>query len=173
MSSIATKRLNKELKELLDPEKGPPVGIKVLNTDDLKVWTLSIEVLGESVYQGEIFVLRFTFTDRYPMESPEVVFVVNEEYQAPIHPHVYSNGHICASILGSEWSPVLNTSSLISLYTGSMGKSDAEEGKASEVAAWMWRQPDYQSQRPVDNDRYVRSAPLSPKQTRFHYDDDT
>ncbi|ELU43272.1 ubiquitin-conjugating enzyme domain-containing protein [Rhizoctonia solani AG-1 IA] len=159
MSSIATKRLNKELKELLDPEKGPPVGIKVLNTDDLKVWVSKCHPRRERI------------SDRYPMESPEVVFVVNEEYQAPIHPHVYSNGHICASILGSEWSPVLNTSSLISLYTGSMGKSDAEEGKASEVAAWMWRQPDYQSQRPVDNDRYVRSAPLSPKQTRFHYDE--
>ncbi|EUC65495.1 ubiquitin-conjugating enzyme E2 W [Rhizoctonia solani AG-3 Rhs1AP] len=112
MSSIATKRLSKEIKELLDPEKGPPVGIKVLNADDLKIWTLSIEVLGESVYQGEVFALRFTFTDRYPMESPEVVFMVNEEYQAPIHPHVYSNGHICASILGSEWSPVLNTASV-------------------------------------------------------------
>jgi hypothetical protein len=44
--------------------------------------------------QGEIFALRFTFTDRYPMESPEVVFVVNEEFQAPLHPHVYSNGHV-------------------------------------------------------------------------------
>ncbi|QRV91586.1 ubiquitin-conjugating enzyme [Ceratobasidium sp. AG-Ba] len=75
MSSIATKRLNKELKELLDPEKGPPTGIRLINTDDLKTWILSIEVLGESVYESEIFALRFTFTDRYPMESPEVVFV--------------------------------------------------------------------------------------------------
>ncbi|KAG9119612.1 hypothetical protein FRC07_005293 [Ceratobasidium sp. 392] len=122
MSSIATKRLNKELKELLDPEKGPPVGIQVVNTDNLKTWVLTIEVLGESVYQkqGEVFALRFTFTDRYPMESPEVVFVVNEEFQAPLHPHVYSNGH--------------------------------------------------KKERPADNDRYVRTAPLSPKQTRFHYD---
>jgi hypothetical protein len=28
------------------------------------------------------------------MESPEVVFVVSEEFQAPLHPHVYSNGHV-------------------------------------------------------------------------------
>ncbi|CUA73737.1 ubiquitin-conjugating enzyme E2 W [Rhizoctonia solani] len=154
MSSIATKRLSKEIKELLDPEKGPPVGIKVLNADDLKIWTLSIEVLGESVYQGEVFVLRFTFTDRYPMESPEVVFLVNEEYQAPIHPHVYSNGHICASILGSEWSPVLNTASVCITLQSMLASCKKKE-------------------RPIDNDRYVRSAPLSPKQTRFHYDDDT
>jgi hypothetical protein len=48
MSSIATKRLNKELKELLDPEKGPPVGIKVINTDDLKVWVSGYQLDDDS-----------------------------------------------------------------------------------------------------------------------------
>lgn len=43
MSSIATKRLSKEIKELLDPEKGPPVGIKVLNANDLKIWVSGCE----------------------------------------------------------------------------------------------------------------------------------
>jgi hypothetical protein len=47
MSSIAVKRLTKELKELLDPEKGPPAGIKLLNTDDLKVWVSEYDIQGE------------------------------------------------------------------------------------------------------------------------------
>ena len=46
------------------------------------------------------------------IESPEVVFLVNEQWKAPVHPHVYTNGHICASILGNEWSPVLNVESV-------------------------------------------------------------
>ncbi|KAG8736898.1 hypothetical protein FRC10_008769 [Ceratobasidium sp. 414] len=156
MSSIATKRLNKEIKELLDPEKGPPAGIRVINTDNLKTW-------------GEIFALRFTFTDRYPMESPEVVFVVNEEFKAPLHPHVYSNGHICASILGNEWSPVLNTSAVCITLQSMLASCKKKERSVafttdSCIASFC------ASHRPADNDRYVRSAPLSPKQTRFHYD---
>ncbi len=35
--------------------------------------------------------LRVKFGDNYPLEPPEVVFLP----PAPIHPHIYSNGHIC------------------------------------------------------------------------------
>lgn len=51
---------------------------------------LSIELLGESVYQGERFLLRFRFDSSYPMDAPEVVFVTSDGYIAPEHPHVYS-----------------------------------------------------------------------------------
>lgn len=59
------------------------------------------------------------FPERYPIECPivcltpfrpsawmisliecQVTFVADEQYQPPLHPHVYSNGHICASIFG-------------------------------------------------------------------------
>ena len=36
--------------------------------------------------------LQVHFTERYPLEPPEVVFVPPH---TPVHPHVYSNGHIC------------------------------------------------------------------------------
>ena len=39
--------------------------------------------------------LQFKFPDRYPLESPEVVFLP----EAPVHPHIYSNGHVCLDIL--------------------------------------------------------------------------
>ena len=48
-----------------------------------------------SAVRPQVFTLRFRFSDKYPMESPEVVFTG----VPPEHPHIYSNGHICLSIL--------------------------------------------------------------------------
>ena len=64
------------------------------------------------------------------------------------------NGHICMSLLGTGWSPVLNVESLcISIQ--------------SMLASCK------KKQRPPGNDAYVRRAPLSPKDTRWAYEDDT
>ncbi|KAF9229762.1 UBC-like protein [Gyrodon lividus] len=152
MASISARRLRKELNEI--HAEGCPCGIKLLNADNFETWFFSIEVLGESLYQGEVFKLMFRFDANYPISSPAVQFVVDQNTQAPIHPHVYSNGHICASILGTEWSPVLSVSAICVTLQSMLASCKAKE-------------------QPVDNDRYVRTAPDNPKKTRFQYDDDT
>jgi len=152
MTSIASRRLRKELVEI--NTEGCPVGINLLKADDFETWLFSIEVKGESLYQDEVFTLKFRFDAQYPISSPAVQFVVEPQKQAPIHPHVYSNGHICASILGNEWSPVLSVVAVCVTLQSMLASCKKKE-------------------RPPDNDRYVRYAPDNPKKTRFHYDDDT
>ncbi|KAH8120704.1 UBC-like protein [Phellopilus nigrolimitatus] len=148
MSGISTRRLQKELKEI---HNDCPQGIKLVKADDFETWILSLEVLGESLYVGETFMLRFRFDTQYPISSPSVTFVVDQQHQAPLHPHVYSNGHICANILGDGWSPVLSVTSVCISLQSMLASCQKKE-------------------RPEGNDRYVMFAPDDPKKSRFMYD---
>ncbi|KAG8989691.1 hypothetical protein FRB94_004163 [Tulasnella sp. JGI-2019a] len=154
MANIAVKRLGKELMELNGAKTDPPAGITLLSGDNFKEWRLGLEVLGESLYKGEKFALVFKFGNRYPIEAPAVMFIVDDVYHAPLHPHVYSNGMICASILGNEWSPVLNVAA-VCITLQSMLASCKEKTL------------------PEDNDSFVRTAPSDPRKVRFVYHDDT
>ncbi|CAD6577250.1 MAG: hypothetical protein CYPHOPRED_000201 [Cyphobasidiales sp. Tagirdzhanova-0007] len=97
--SLSARRLAKELSGL--KEAGCPAGCALVKAEDLETWFISIELLGESVFQGERYLLRFRFDGGYPMEAPEVIFMVTDGWKAPEHPHVYSNGHICMSLLAA------------------------------------------------------------------------
>ena len=90
MSKINSKRLFKELKDF---SENPPSGIKLISHDELNRWLVELTV-PDSIY-SEIFHLQFTFSQDYPLDSPQVIFINT----IPCHPHVYSNGHICLSIL--------------------------------------------------------------------------
>uniref|UniRef100_A0A8H7YAK3 UBC core domain-containing protein n=2 Tax=Psilocybe cubensis TaxID=181762 RepID=A0A8H7YAK3_PSICU len=152
MASISSRRLAKELREI--QSEGCPVGITLVEANDFTKWIFTIQVMGESLYEGEVYTLQFRFDPQYPISSPAVQFVVGEGKESPIHPHVYSNGHICASILGNEWSPVLSVIAVCVTLQSMLASCKKKE-------------------RPVDNDRYVKNAPENPKKTVFHYDDDT
>ena len=114
------------------------------------VWQISFIGAPGTVYEGEPYTLRLRFTDDYPMDSPEVVFLT----PAPAHHHVYSNGHICLNILADDWSPALTAKSIV-LSILSMMSSATEKGL------------------PPDNDIYTAGARKNPKNTRFVFHDDT
>lgn len=102
-------------KELLALQQEPVPGVTLKSGPEDGSGEKSVDIVmgikgaDGTVYQGEEFELRFRINDRYPFESPEVTFQGNN---IPLHPHIYSNGHICLSILGNDWSPALTIQSV-------------------------------------------------------------
>ncbi|KAK9768388.1 hypothetical protein K7432_001048 [Basidiobolus ranarum] len=143
--ALYSRRLMKELKELT---LAPPSGLKILEANDLNRWVLILEGASGTLYEGETFNLEFRFSTSYPIEAPEVIFTGN----IPVHPHVYSNGHICINILYTHWTPA-QTVATVCLSLQSMLSSCKKK------------------ERPPDNDGYVVRA-KSPKKTRWCFHDD-
>lgn len=77
----------------------------------------------------------------------------------PVHPHIYSNGHICLDILydsrNGGWSPAL-TVSKVALSLRSMLASNSD-----------LRRP------PGDLDYCARVGNRGPKETRWEFEDET
>ena len=145
------KRLNKELLELA---KQPIEGI-IFDPDristNLHKWRIGVNGAAETLYHGEVFELQFTFGNKYPFESPQVIFVGDH---IPIHPHVYTNGHICLSILTDDWTPAMSVAS-VCLSVLSMLSSCKEK------------------KQPPDNNMYVRTAGNNPNKTKWWFHDDS
>lgn len=145
------KRLQKELQALL---KDPPSGVKVDAQSiyrNLSEWIVDLDGAPGTLFEGEKFQLAFKFGSRYPFDSPQVMFIGGN---IPLHPHVYSNGHICLSILTDDWSPALSVQS-VCLSVVSMLSSCKEK------------------KRPPDDSFYVKTCSKNPKKTRWWYHDDT
>lgn len=149
-----TQRLQKELTNFLkDPIPGMSIDNDNNNLDEnLTVWIISLVGARGSLYEGEHYKLKFKFPARYPFESPSVMFIGKN---VPIHPHIYSNGHICLSILSDEWSPALSVQSVCLSIVSMMSSCKHKQA-------------------PPDNDRYIVSCkdPNDPKKTKWMYHDD-
>ncbi|XP_054809227.1 probable ubiquitin-conjugating enzyme E2 16 isoform X2 [Prosopis cineraria] len=88
LSKIACNRLQKELVEW---QVNPPTGFKHRVTDNLQRWVVEVTGAPGTLYANETYQLQVDFPEHYPMEAPQVIFL----HPAPLHPHIYSNGHIC------------------------------------------------------------------------------
>ncbi|XP_028406367.1 ubiquitin-conjugating enzyme E2 W-like [Dendronephthya gigantea] len=144
------RRLHRELQQLT-LNALPGIGVNDDTSTSLETWIVNLQGAAGTLYEGETFKLQFKFPAKYPFDSPQVIFVGSE---IPIHPHIYSNGHICLSILTDDWSPALSVQS-VCLSVLSM-LSSCKEKKL-----------------PPDNEFYVKTCSKNPKKTRWWYHDDT
>ncbi|KAJ2845282.1 hypothetical protein GGI22_006606, partial [Coemansia erecta] len=146
-TALSTKRLMHELSQMTKSPHGSHM--RLVSCEKMDLWSIDIVGAEGTLYAGEVFTLRFSFPADYPLESPEVVFVGKS---VPVHPHVYSNGHICLSILYQQWSPAL-TVEAVCLSILSMLSSCT------------------QKERPKRDEIYVRRArQSSPKKTVWRFD---
>ncbi|KJP85151.1 hypothetical protein AK88_05216 [Plasmodium fragile] len=146
LGGLSKRRLEKERLELLNENENT---IKLIQEYSDK-WIIQIKGAENTLYSNETFKMQFKFTEKYPIESPEVIFIG----EPPIHPHIYSNGHICLSILYDHWSPVLSVNS-ICLSIISMLSSCTKKRK------------------PIDDMLYCSAGPkVSPKNMRWMFHDD-
>lgn len=141
--------MQKELNNFIkDPVPGMSIDRSSLE-GNIAVWVINFTGAAGTLYDGEKYTLQFKFPQRYPFDSPSVMFIGTN---IPVHPHIYSNGHICLSILTDEWSPALSVQS-VCLSILSMLSSCKQKS------------------RPPDNDRYVVTCrdPLDPKKTKWFF----
>jgi ubiquitin-conjugating enzyme E2 W len=140
-------------KELDDLHKKAPPGISLDESsikEKIDCLVVHMEGAEGTLYSGEKFKLQFKFTDKYPFDSPGVTFIGKS---IPLHPHVYSNGHICLSILADDWSPALTILSVCVSIQSMLSSCEKKES-------------------PPDNDMYVRFGSRDPKKTRWYFHDD-
>lgn len=142
------RRLQKEFKTL---SAGSLEGVSLVSESDLTHYKFEITV-DTPLYHGEKYLLRVDVDRDYPVDPPVVRFC-RDGYVIPLHPHVYSNGHICLNILGKDWTPACSIESVVLSIQSMLANNDLAE-------------------RPPDDAQYVALAPRNPKHSRFEYHDD-
>lgn len=145
----ARNRLLKELKALSETDPGVTIEL----TDNVHLLYAKITVDDNPLYKKAAFRVQISIPDEYPFVAPVCVFVKSSSTTVPVHPHIYSNGHICLDLLGPAWTPIHTIRSVLLSLQSFLASNTRLE-------------------RPPDDESYCRVAPKNPTKTKFVYHDD-
>ena len=86
MNSLCLKRINKDLKELIE---SPLDGIGIISLDnDPKKYIVNIKIMS-GVYEGYCIQLLLTFPDNYPIHPPKILIYPGQYLDNTYHHHIY------------------------------------------------------------------------------------
>ncbi len=89
----------------------------------MRLWIVTLNMPPNTIYASETYRLRIQFPPDYPTSPPSVYFLS----PTPRHEHVYTNGDICLSLLGTDWRPIMTAQSvaqaIMSILCGAQRKS--------------------------------------------------
>lgn len=140
------------MKELKSLKQDTLPGIELLgNSEDLEQF--EFEIIVSSKIYTDPFKLIVRITNDYPVQPPQVKFLQDEDHLIPLHPHIYSNGHICLNLLGKDWTPACSIESILLSIQSMLATNETLE-------------------RPPDDKQYVAGAPAYASSTGFYYHDD-
>jgi len=147
-TSAASRKATRIARELAEFRRSPPEGCALAVGKNLNVWVITLTGAPGTVFDGEKYKLRVAFPADYPASPPSVYFL----QPTPRHPHVYTNGDICLSLLGEGWSPNLTVPKL-ALSILSMLSSTKHKGV------------------PQDNANHCNNPPGKPQEGWMYHDD--
>eukprot|EP00877_Chromochloris_zofingiensis_P002185 jgi/Chrzof1/11968/Cz06g16130.t1 len=110
MSSPVTASSLRLMSDLKAIQHDPPEGCSASPSSDESMYTWTATIFGpdDTPWEGGLFSLRITFTERYPDKPPRVRFTC-----PMFHPNVYDDGTVCLDIIQDQWSPCHNICTLL------------------------------------------------------------
>lgn len=153
MSKLATKRVLKELKEFAANNSASDSPLKLVSSlDELDCILIEMKITSNPLYDPNMsFTLSYRIGDNYPFSPPQIVFVGSN---IPVHPHIYSNGHICLNILYDGWTPVQTISSVVLSLQSMLVNNQVLE-------------------KPKDDESHCKYGPANPLLAKWIFHDDT
>ncbi|CAL9171742.1 unnamed protein product [Musa hybrid cultivar] len=128
--SVLKSRLQSELMSLM--MCGDP-GISAFpEGDNIFCWKGTITGSKETVYEGMIYKLSFSFPTDYPFKPPKVKFET-----ACFHPNVDIYGNICLDILQDKWSSAYDVRTILLSIQSLLGEPNNESPLNTQAAA-LW-----------------------------------